>query len=142
MSHRLATIYAKLHHDVPPPPPEPSPPTSNNDEYNDALEDDDTNESMSEEEEEDPPPCGLLHAALIGSFESVHRESTTRAMHAVVLDNTNAAIAKLIADISVEFATKVAATKKFMMVERRAIRELEEKMVCNASYPTWQAYRR
>jgi hypothetical protein len=110
------------------------------------LEDDDTNESMSEEEEEeeeeDPPPCGLLQAALVGSFESVHRESTTRAMHAVVLAKTNAAITKLIADISMEFATKEAAAKMFMMAERRAVRELKEKMVCNASYPTWQAYRR
>jgi hypothetical protein len=63
MPHRLATTYAKLHHDVPLMPPEPSPLTSDNDEYNDAL-DDDTNESMSEEEEEeeeeDPPSCGLL----------------------------------------------------------------------------------
>jgi hypothetical protein len=42
----------------------------------------------------------------------------------------------------VEFAAKEAAAKKFMMAERRAVRELEVKTVCNASYPTWQAYKR
>jgi hypothetical protein len=63
--------------------------------YLDALEDDDTDTSMSleEEEEELPPPCGSLHAALLGSFEMAHRASSTRVLHTITLEQTNATIA-------------------------------------------------
>jgi hypothetical protein len=47
-----------------------------------------------------------LQAALLGSFESVHRESTTRVVHVVVLEHMNAAIANRVAEISVEFIKK------------------------------------
>jgi hypothetical protein len=59
------------------------------------LDNNDTDTSMSskEEEEEPPPPCGPLQAVLLGSFEMVHKESSTRAVRAVVLEQTNAAIA-------------------------------------------------
>jgi hypothetical protein len=67
-------------------------------------------------EEDDPPHCGPQQAALVGSFESAHRESTTRA-----------AIINHVADISVEFATKEAAAKKIMVAERRAARELKRR---------------
>jgi hypothetical protein len=46
--------------------------------------------SSEEEDEELQPPCGLLQAVLLGSFETVHRESSTRVVHAVVLEQTNA----------------------------------------------------
>jgi hypothetical protein len=86
MPRRLATTYAMLHHGIPPP-PKPSPPTSDSSGYINALDDDDTDTSLSsEEEEEEPPlPCGPLQAALLGSFETVHREYSMRAVHAVLL---------------------------------------------------------
>jgi hypothetical protein len=106
------------------------------------LEDDDTDTSMSseQEEEEPPPPCGPLQASLLGSFEMVHRETSTREVRAITLELTNAAIASCAAEISVEFAAKEAAAKNLMAVERRATRELEEKAACTAGYPSWQAY--
>jgi hypothetical protein len=67
-------------------------------------------------EEDEPPPSGPLQGALVGSFESAHRESTTRA-----------AIANRVADILVEFAAKEAAAKKIMVAERRAARELKRR---------------
>jgi hypothetical protein len=114
---------------------------SDDDDYLDALDDDDTDENMSEkEEEEEPPrPCGSLQAVLLGSIESAHRESSTRVMRAVVLKQTNAAITKRVAKISLEFSAKEAATKRLMAAERRATRELEEKAACDAGHPTWQA---
>jgi hypothetical protein len=76
------------------------------------LDDDDTDTSMSseEEEEEPPPPCGPLQAALLGSFETAHKESSTRAVRIVVLEQTNAAIANCT-------AAKEAATKRLMAAE-------------------------
>jgi hypothetical protein len=55
--------------------------------YLDALDDNDTNASMSSEEEEEVPlpPCGPLQAALLGSFEMAHRESSTRVVHTITL---------------------------------------------------------
>jgi hypothetical protein len=50
----------------------------------------------SEEEEEVPPPlCGPLQVALLGSFKSAHREASTRVVHAITLEQMNAAIACL-----------------------------------------------
>jgi hypothetical protein len=69
-----------------------------------------------------------------------HRESSTRAVRAVVLEQTNAAIADCVAEILVEFAAKEAASKRLMAGERFAARELEEKAVCDAGYPSWQTY--
>jgi hypothetical protein len=102
------------------------------------LEDDDTGASMSseEEEEEPPPPCSLLQATLERSFETAYRETSTKALRAITLEQTNAAIASRAAEISMEFAAKEAATKKLMAAEWRAARELEEKVACAASYPT------
>jgi hypothetical protein len=130
-----------LHHGVLPP-LEPSPPTSDSPGYLNVLDDDDTDASMSskEEEEETPPPCGPLQAALLGSFETANRESSTRVVRTVVLEQTNAAIANRAAKISVEFATKEAAAKRLMVTKRQYARELEEKATCDAGYPTWQAY--
>jgi hypothetical protein len=140
MARHLATTYAKLHHGVPPP-LEPFPPTSESSGYLDALEDDDTDVSMSsEEEEEPPPPCSPLQATLLDSFEMAHKEASTRALHSITLEQTNTAIASRAAKISLEFATKEAATKKLMVAKRRATRELEEKAACDAGYPAWQAY--
>jgi hypothetical protein len=118
MPHRLAITYAKLHHGVPSP-PEPLPLTSESSGYLDALEDDDIDTSMilEEEEEDPPPPCGPLQAALLGSFEMVHRETSMRALHAITLKQTNASIASHAAQISVEFAAKEAAAKKLMAAE-------------------------
>jgi hypothetical protein len=101
------------------------------------LDDDDTDARMSseEEEEESPPPCGPLQAALLGSFEAAHRESSTRAVHAITLEQTNAAIADHAAEISVEFAANEAAAKRLIAAERRATREPEEKVACDAGYP-------
>jgi hypothetical protein len=115
MPRRLATTYAKLHHGVPPP-PEPSPPTSESSGYVHVLEDDDTEASMSsdEEEEEPPPPCGPLQASLLGSFETAHREASTREVHAITLEQTNATITSRVGEISVEFAAKEVAAKKLM----------------------------
>jgi hypothetical protein len=107
------------------------------------LENDDTDVSMSSEEEEEeapPPPCGPLQAVLLGSFEMAHMEASTRAVHTITLEQTNAAIASRVAKISVEFAAKEAAAKKLMAAERQAARELEEKAACDAGYPAWQAY--
>jgi hypothetical protein len=106
------------------------------------LEDKDTDASMSskEEEEEPPPPCGSLQAALLGSFETMHRETSTRTVRAITLEQTNTAIASRAAEISVEFAAKKVAAKKLMAAERRATRKLKEKAACAASYPAWQAY--
>jgi hypothetical protein len=89
--------------------------------YLEALEDNDTDASMSSEEEEaaPPPSCGPLQAALLGSFETVHREASTRAVHAITLKLTIAAIASHVAEISVEFSAKEAVTKKLMAVERK-----------------------
>jgi hypothetical protein len=88
------------------------------------LEDDDTDASTSseEEEEEPPPPCGPLQAALLGSFETTHKETSTRAICAITLEQTNASIASRATEISVEFAAKEAAAKKLMTAERRAAR--------------------
>jgi hypothetical protein len=91
--------------------------------------------SSEEEEEEPPPPCGPLQAALLSSFASAHMESSMRAMRAVVLERMNAAIANRVAKISVDFATKEAAARRLMAVERRVSRELEEKVVCDSGYP-------
>jgi hypothetical protein len=104
MPHRLAITYAKLHNGVPSP-PEPSPLTSESSGYLNALEDNDTDVSMSsEEEEEEPlPPCGPLQASLLGPFETAHRESSTRAVCAITLDQTNVAITSRVVEISVEF---------------------------------------
>jgi hypothetical protein len=77
--------------------------------YLDTLEDDDTDTSTSSEEEEEeapPPPCGQLQAALLGSFEMMHREASTRAIHTITLEQTNAAIASCITKISVDFAAQ------------------------------------
>jgi hypothetical protein len=76
----------------------------------------------------------------LGSFETAHRETSTRVVCAITLEQTNATIASRAAEISVEFAAKEAATKKLMAVERRATRELEEKAACDVGYPAWQAY--
>jgi hypothetical protein len=136
MPRHLATTYAKFHHG---PPPEPSPPTSDSLGYIDALGNDDTDASMSldMEEEEPSPPCSLLQANLLSSFETAHRESSTRTVHAVILEQTNTAIANHAAKISVEFTDKEAAAKRLMAAERRAAREIEEKAACNADYPAW-----
>jgi hypothetical protein len=130
-----------LHHGVPPL-LEPLPPTSDSLGYIDALDDDDTDASMSsEEEEEEPlPPCGLLQAAVLGSFKMAHTESSTRAVCTVVLEQTNAAIANRAAKISVEFAAKEVAAKRLMAAKRQATRELEEKASYYTSYFAWQAY--
>jgi hypothetical protein len=103
MPCRLATTYAKPHHDIPSLPPEPSPPTSNDDEYIDASEDDESSGEEADEEVE-PPPCASLKAALAGSFKSTHRESTTRVVRKVVFKQMNTAIGNRITEISVEFA--------------------------------------
>jgi hypothetical protein len=81
-----------------------------------------------------------MQAALLSSFEMVHRETSTRVVHAITLKQTNAAIASRAIKILVEFAAKEAAAKKLMAAERRAARELEEKAACDAGYPAWQAY--
>jgi hypothetical protein len=141
MPHRLATTYTKIHHSFPP--LEPSPPTSESSGYLNVLEDNDTDASMSSEEEEEeapPPTCGPLQATLLGTFETAHREASTRAVHAITLEQKNTAIANRVAELSVEFAAKEAAAKKLMAAERRAARELEEKVACDAGYPAWQAY--
>jgi hypothetical protein len=101
--------------------------------------------SSEEEEEEPPPPCGPLQAALHGSFEMAHRESSMRAVHAITLERTNAASADHAAEISMEFAAKEAAAKeaaakRLIAAERRATREPEEKAACDAGYPAWHAY--
>jgi hypothetical protein len=108
------------------------------------LDDDDTDASMcsEEEKEEPPPPCGPLQAALLGSFETAHRESSIRAVRAVILEPTNATIANRVAKISVEFAAKEAAAKRLMAAEQRAARELEEKATCDDGYPAWQEVER
>jgi hypothetical protein len=64
-----------------------------------------------------------------------HRESSTRAVLAIVIEQTNAAITNRVAEISVEFSAKEAAAKKLMAAERQAARELEEKAACDAGYP-------
>jgi hypothetical protein len=104
------------------------------------LEDDDTDARMSskEEEEEPPPPCSPTQAALLGYFETVHRETSMRVVHAITLEQTNVAIATRAAKFSV--AAKEAAAKKLMAAERRAARELKEKAACDADYLAWQAY--
>jgi hypothetical protein len=79
-------------------------------------------------------------AALLGFFETVHRESSTRVVRAVVLEQTNVTIADHFTEISVEFAAKEAAAKRLMAAEQCTARELEEKAVCDAGYPAWQAY--
>jgi hypothetical protein len=118
MPRRLATTYVKLHHGVLPP-PEPSPPTSESSGYVHVLEDDDTEASMSsDEEDEPPPPCGLLQASLLGSFETAHREASTREVQAITLEQTNAAITSRVGEISVEFTAKEVAAKKLMAAER------------------------
>jgi hypothetical protein len=99
--------------------------------------DDITNKSMSSEEEEPTPPCGPLQAALLGSFETVHKESFMWEVRTIVLEQTNSTITIRVTDISVEFAAKEAAAKRLMAAERRAPRELEEKMACDAGYPAW-----
>jgi hypothetical protein len=93
--------------------------------------------SSEEEEEEPPPPCGLLQAALLSFFETAHRESSMRAVRAIVLEQTNVAIVNRIAEISVEFAAKETSAKRLMSAEWRAARELEEKAVCDTGYPAW-----
>jgi hypothetical protein len=55
----------------------------------------------------------------------VHKESSTRTVRAVVLEQTNTAIANRVADISMEFTAKEAAAKRLMAAERKAARELE-----------------
>jgi hypothetical protein len=108
-----------LHHGVPPP-PEPSSPTSESSlGYIDALDSDDTDASMCSEEEEEqaPPPCDPLQAALLGSFQTVHAGSSMRAVRTVVLEQTNAAIANRVAEISAEFAAKEAAARELMAAE-------------------------
>jgi hypothetical protein len=87
--------------------------------YLDKLEDDDTNASMSsEEEKEEPsPPCGPLQAVLLGSFETAHEESSTKAVRTITLEQTNAAIADRTAEILVEFAAKEAATKRLIVAK-------------------------
>jgi hypothetical protein len=81
--------------------------------YLDALDNDtDTSMSSEEEEEEPPPPCGPLQATLLGSFETAHRESSTRAVRTVILEQTNVAIANRAAKMSVKFSAKEAAAKK------------------------------
>jgi hypothetical protein len=82
----------------------------------------------------------MLQDALLGSFETMHTESSMRAVRAVILEQTNTAIADHAAEISVEFAAKQAAAKILMVAEWRATRELEEKAACDAGYPVWQAY--
>jgi hypothetical protein len=110
--------------------------------YLNALEDDYTDASMSseEEEEEPPPPCRQLQAALLGSLETAHMETSTRAVRAITLEQTNTAIASRAAKIWVEFAAKEAAAKKLMAAEQRAATELEENAAFYAGYPTWQVY--
>jgi hypothetical protein len=83
------------------------------------LDDDDTDASMSsEEEEEEPsPPCGPLQAALLGSFETSHKESSMKAVRTSTLEQTSAAIADRAAEILVEFAAKEAATKRLIVAE-------------------------
>jgi hypothetical protein len=70
--------------------------------YLDALEDNNTDKSMTLEDEKElpPPPCGPLQATLLGSFETAHRESSTRALRAITLERTKAAIADRTADTS------------------------------------------
>jgi hypothetical protein len=94
-------------------------PTSESSGYLDTLEDDDINASMSsEEEEEEPsPPCGLMQAALLGSFEAAHKESSMKAVRTITLEQTNSAIADHVAEILVEFAAKEAATKRLIVAE-------------------------
>jgi hypothetical protein len=70
--------------------------------------------SSEEEEEEPPPPCGLLQEALLSSFETAHRESSTRAVCTVVLEQTNVAIVNRVTKISVEFAAKETAAKRLV----------------------------
>jgi hypothetical protein len=88
--------------------------------YLDALVDNNNDTSMTLEDEEElpTPPCGPLQATLLGSFEMAHREFSTRALHAITLERTKAAIADRTAKISVEFTAKEAATKKIIAVER------------------------
>jgi hypothetical protein len=119
MSRRLATTYAKLHRGVRPP-PEPLPPILESSSYLDVLEDSNTNMSMTSEEEEEvtPPPCGPLQAILLGSFKTAHRESSMRALRAITLEQTKAAITDCAAEISMEFTAKEAATKKLIEAER------------------------
>jgi hypothetical protein len=69
-----------------------------------------------------------------------HRESSTRAVCAVVLEQKNTAITNRVTKISVEFAANDAAAKRLIATKRRAARELEEKEACNTGYPAWQAY--
>jgi hypothetical protein len=96
------------------------------------LEDDEIDKSSSKEEEEvEPPPCGPLQATLLDSVESAHRESTTWAVCAIVLEQTNVAITNRVAKNLVEFAKKDAAGKKLMATEQRATRELKEKSAHN-----------
>jgi hypothetical protein len=98
-------------------------------------------ESQKDKEEEfEPPSSGSLKAALIGSFKSAHTESNTRSVRAIVLVQTNAFIASHVANNSVEFAKKEAASKRLMASKRRAVRELEEKVMADAAYLAWQAY--
>jgi hypothetical protein len=85
-------------------------------------------------------PCGPLQASLLGSFESAHKESSTRAIHVVVLEQTNIAITNCFTEILVEFAAKEAAAERLMEVELRATRELQEKAACDAGYLAWPAY--
>jgi arginine utilization protein RocB len=94
-------------------------PTSESSGYLDTLEDDDINASMSsEEEEEEPsPPCGLMQAALLGSFEAAHKDSSMKAVRTITLEQTNSAIADRITEILVEFAAKEAATKRLIVAE-------------------------
>jgi hypothetical protein len=74
---------------------------------------------------------------LLSCFETAHRESSTRAVRGVILELMNAAIANRTAKISMEFASKEAAAKRLIAAKRRAARDLEEKAVCDTSYPTW-----
>jgi hypothetical protein len=69
------------------------------------------------------------------TFKIAHREASTRAVHAITLEQTNAAIASRVVKISVEFTAKEVVTKKLMAAERRAAMELEEKAACNVGYP-------
>jgi hypothetical protein len=66
----------------------------------------------------------------------MHRESSMRAVCAVVLEQTNATIANRIAEISMEFATKEVAAKRLMAAKWRVARELEEKVACDIGYPS------
>jgi hypothetical protein len=85
------------------------PPTSNDDEYIYTLENEDNKieESSNEKKEEVKPPlCGVLQAALVGSFESAHKSSTTRDVCVIILKQTNTAIANLLTEILMEFIEK------------------------------------